>query len=167
MRKLLRDTCMVLTISSSLLMATLSVSANGLNAAESVIQDSLGNKPAAQSPNTKQATKSSGSFFSNWFLQPFKSNAQAPSDKLLSNVKIFPNPTVESINLSYRLGKRSDVSIKVMDALGNELLTLFSQNVDSGNQNHSFDIQKRLSPGLYFLKVTAGTETVIKRISIL
>jgi hypothetical protein len=59
------------------------------------------------------------------------------------------------------------VSIKVMDALGNELLTLFSQNVDSGNQNHSFDIQKRLSPGLYFLKVTAGTETVIKRISIL
>jgi hypothetical protein len=85
---------------------------------------------------------------------------------LLSNVKVFPNPTVETVNLSFRLGKRVDVSIKVMDALGNELMTLLSQTLDAGNQNQSFDVQKRLSPGLYFVKVTAGAETVIKRISV-
>lgn len=119
----------------------------------------------AQDPPQKSAP--SRSIFSSWFFQPFRSAPNQPNDKLLSNVKVFPNPTVETINLSFRLVKGAEVSIKIMDALGNEMLVLLQENLDAGNQNHSFEIQNRLSTGVYFIRLTSGTETVVKRISVL
>lgn len=114
---------------------------------------------------------SARSIFTSWFFQPFRSSFQqnqtAGNSKLLSNVKVFPNPTVESINLSFRLSKRAEVAIKVMDALGNEMMVLLSQTLDSGNQSHSFDIQGKLATGVYFVRLSSGTETVVKRISVL
>mgnify|MGYP001091424544 CR=1 FL=1 len=168
MKRLLRNTFLFLTVSILVLMGGMAVYAT-----ESEVSSNLADSTqAVQVKNTqaqqKQTTaKSAASFISSWFIQPFRNSEQSASEKLLSNVKVFPNPTVERINLSFRLGKRSDVSIKVMDALGNEMLTLFSQTLDPGNQNQSFEIQNRLSSGLYFVRVTAGTETVIKRISVL
>ena len=167
MRKLLRYTLLVSTVCALVQMGGMAVYASQSSA--SSITDST-NTIQAKTTTVQQeqeAAKSSGSFFVSRFFQPFRSNSQTETEKLISNVKVFPNPTVETINLSFRLGKRADVSIKVMDALGNEMLTLFSQTLDPGNQNHSFEIQKRLSSGLYFVRVTVGTETVIKRISVL
>ena len=63
------------------------------------------------------------SFFSPFRnLFPFRTN-NVVNDKLLSNVKVFPNPIVDQISLSFRLDKQSSVSVKVMDALGNEVMT--------------------------------------------
>lgn len=166
MKKSLRNTFMVTTVSIYMLMGVFSVYANNTSVEAASTLDTVEFTLADPSDQSPMASKNSNSFFSNWFLSPSKNNTQSASDKLLSNVKVFPNPTVETVNLSFRLGKRVDVSIKVMDALGNELMTLLSQTLDAGNQNQSFDVQKRLSPGLYFVKVTAGTETVIKRISV-
>ncbi len=104
------------------------------------------------------------SSFKNFF--PFRGN-HVDNDKLLSNVKVFPNPVAESINLSFRLGKQSSVSIKVMDALGNEVMTLLHQDLDEGNQSHAFETNNKLTNGFYFIRVSAGTETVVKRISVL
>ncbi|SEN58166.1 Por secretion system C-terminal sorting domain-containing protein [bacterium A37T11] len=88
------------------------------------------------------------------------------NDKLISRVKVFPNPVSDQINLSFNLGKDNQVSIKVMDALGNEITTLLSQRLSAGEQNHTFSIQNKLSSGYYFIRVVAGSETVIKRISV-
>lgn len=168
MKKLLRYTLLFLTVSTLVLMGEMAVYANHASVSSSLTDSTQNNRAnnLIEKP-VQEPAKASTSFFSSWFFQPFRNNTQSGSEKLLSNVKVFPNPTVETINLSFRLGKRSDVSIKVMDALGNEMLTLFSQTLDPGNQNQSFEIQKRLSSGLYFVRVTAGTETVIKRISVL
>ena len=54
-----------------------------------------------------------------------------------------------------------------MDALGNEVMTLLNQQLDSGNQSHVFETHNKLSKGYYFIRVAAGTETVVKRISVL
>lgn len=94
-------------------------------------------------------------------------SASAPNEKLLSNVKIFPNPVSEQINLSFRLGKQTDVTIKVMDALGNEVMNLLNQRLEGGNQNHAFETHNKLSKGYYFIKVSANAETVVKRITVL
>lgn len=118
-----------------------------------------------QDPPAKSSTVRS--FFSNWFFQPFRQNSPRDNQKILSNVKVFPNPTVETINLSFRLEKRAEVTIKVMDALGNELLVLLQENLEAGVQNHSFEIQNRLATGVYFIRLTSDAETVIKRISVL
>lgn len=99
-------------------------------------------------------------------ILPFRTSP-VENEKLLSNVKVFPNPIADQINLSFRLGNQSSVSIKVMDALGNEVMTLLSQELDAGTQNHSFDTNGKLTNGFYFIRVSAGTETVVKRISVL
>ena len=89
------------------------------------------------------------------------------SEKLLSNVKVFPNQISDQINLSFKLNKDSNVSIKVMDALGNEVTTLLVQRLSAGEQTNSFNIGSKLNQGFYFIRVVAGTETIVKRIEVL
>ena len=88
------------------------------------------------------------------------------ADKLITNVKAAYNPVVEQIVVSFNLAKQSAVTIKLMDALGNEVLSLYNGNLDEGNQNHLFDTNDKVTPGFYFLRVASGAETVVKRISI-
>lgn len=88
------------------------------------------------------------------------------ADKLITNVKASYNPVVEQIVVSFNLAKQSSVTIKLMDALGNEVLHLFNGNLDEGNQNHLFDTNEKVTPGFYFLRVASGSETIVKRISI-
>ena len=88
------------------------------------------------------------------------------TDKIITNVKASYNPVVEQIAVSFNLSKQSSVTIKLMDALGNEVLHLFSGNLEEGNQNHLFETTDKITPGFYFLRVASGSETVVKRISI-
>lgn len=183
MKRVLRITILTLAISTSVLTGGMAVYANQKTVSSelfsdswSVGQDSLISSSTERTVSEVQnrtqdpgetTARASRSFFSSWFLQPFRSVSQQENEKLIANVKVLPSPAVETINLSFSLGKRSEVSVKVMDALGNEMLNLLNQTMDAGNQNQSFEIQGKLSSGMYFLRVTAGTETVIKRISVL
>ena len=88
-------------------------------------------------------------------------------DKVLTNVKVFPNPVSDQLNLSYSVNKDSNINIKIMDVLGNEILTLLSEHISAGEQTNSFNIASKLSSGFYFVRIVAGSESVIKRISIL
>jgi len=89
-----------------------------------------------------------------------------PDDKLLSDVEIA-NPVTDQLNLKYVVSHNTNVSIKIMDVLGNDLITVFQQRVDSGDQKFSYSLNNKLSRGFYFVRIVAGTESVIKRISIL
>ncbi len=88
-------------------------------------------------------------------------------DKLLSNVEVYPNPITDQVNLRYYVSKNTSVTIKMVDVLGNDVRTLFSRRVDPGEQTGSFQIGNSLNKGFYFIRVIAGTESVIKRISVL
>ncbi len=90
-----------------------------------------------------------------------------PDSRTLSNVKVLTNVRDGQISLSYSLNKDTNVTIKIMDVLGNEVATLLSQRVASGEQNNSFSVTSKLSSGYYFIRLIAGGETVIKRISIM
>ena len=88
------------------------------------------------------------------------------NDKLINNVKVFYNPISEQISVTFKLAKVNNITIKVMDALGNEVLSLHNGSLDVGMQNLSFDTQQKLSEGFYFVRVSGGSETIVKRISI-
>ncbi len=96
-----------------------------------------------------------------------KISVAKPDDKLLSNVQVFPNPVTDQINLKYALSRYSNVTIKVMDVLGNEIITLSSQRVEPGEKAFSYALNSKLTKGFYFVRIVAGTESVIKRISVL
>ena len=99
---------------------------------------------------------------------PFSFNYKSDIDnKTLSNVKVFPNPVVDQINLAFQLNKDSKVTIKIMDALGNEITTLLSQRLTAGDQSHGFMINSKLNSGYYFIRIMAGSETIVKRIQVL
>jgi len=97
-----------------------------------------------------------------------KVSVYKPDDKLLNNVQVFPNPVTDQINLKYDLSRSSNVSIKIMDVLGNDVITIFNQRgVEPGEKSYSYQLGGKLSKGFYFVRIVAGTESVIKRISVL
>ncbi|MBS1519970.1 MAG: T9SS type A sorting domain-containing protein [Bacteroidetes bacterium] len=96
-----------------------------------------------------------------------KINVTRTDDKLLTDVQVYPNPVTDQINIKYVLSRNALVTVKVMDVLGNEVITLVSQRIGSGEQSFTYPISNKLSRGFYFIRVVAGTESVIKRISVL
>jgi hypothetical protein len=97
-----------------------------------------------------------------------KVSVYKPEDKLLTNVQVFPNPVItDQINVKYELSRPSNVSIKVVDVLGNDVVTLFSQRVEPGEKILNYYLNSKLNRGFYFVRVIAGPESVIKRISVL
>lgn len=96
-----------------------------------------------------------------------KVSVSRPDDKLLNDVQLYPNPVTDQINLKYSVSRNSNVTVKIMDVLGNDITTVFNQRVEVGDHNISYSINNKLSRGFYFVRVVAGTESVIKRISVL
>lgn len=88
-------------------------------------------------------------------------------DKLLTVVKIFPNPVESQISIILSLTKDTQITYKIIDLLGNEVLTLANEHLNAGDQTRTFNIPNRLNPGIYFLRIVAGSESQIKRISVL
>ncbi len=96
-----------------------------------------------------------------------KFSVSKPDDKLLNDVQVFPNPITDQINIKYNLSRNAIVTVKVMDVLGNDVITLISQRITSGEQNYTYLLNNKLQRGFYFIRVMAGNESVIKRISVL
>lgn len=89
------------------------------------------------------------------------------SDKVLNNVKVYPNPVSAQLNLSYSISRDANVTVKIMDVLGNEITTLLTERLSAGEQANSFNIASRLSSGFYFIRVSVAGEIITKRISVL
>jgi hypothetical protein len=88
-------------------------------------------------------------------------------DKILAVLRVYPNPVDDQINLTLRLERESSISIKIMDLLGNEVVTLANERLSAGEQTRTFTIPNKLNSGIYFLRFVAGAETIVKRISVL
>lgn len=95
------------------------------------------------------------------------SNVVLEPAKPIDNVKIYPNPVAEQLTLSYTLKKESMVTVKILDVLGNEVKTLLSRKVGAGEQTNTFILDNKLNSGFYFVRVIAGSDSIIKRISVL
>jgi hypothetical protein len=55
----------------------------------------------------------------------------------------------------------------VLDILGNDIITLYSQREDAGEKTYNYYLNGKLTRGFYFVRIVAGTEYVTKRISVL
>ncbi|HCN83352.1 MAG TPA: hypothetical protein DIT07_06980 [Sphingobacteriaceae bacterium] len=94
--------------------------------------------------------------------------AQDPDDDMTLNVKVYPIPVADQLNVSYHLNKDSNVIIEIMDFLGKKISTLLSQRMPAGEQNNSFSVVSKLKSGFYFVRIKVGDQkTVTKRISVL
>ncbi len=78
----------------------------------------------------------------------------------------YPNPFNPTTSISYSLAKRSNVTLKVYDILGNEIATLVNTTQGVGNHEVNFDASN-LSSGLYIYKIQAGGFVQSKKMMLL
>lgn len=96
-----------------------------------------------------------------------KSATKEKNEKTLTVLKIYPNPVVEQLNINLRLEKETSLSIKITDLLGNDVVTLANERLQHGEHTKTYSIPAKLNAGIYFVRIVAGGEPVIRKISVL
>jgi len=96
-----------------------------------------------------------------------KAIGKEKSEKTLTVLKVYPNPVVEQVNVNLRLEKETSLSIKITDLLGNEVVTLANERIQQGEHTKTYSVPSKLNAGIYFLRIVAGGEPVIRKISVL
>jgi hypothetical protein len=74
----------------------------------------------------------------------------------------YPNPFNPTTTLSFVIGHRSFVILKVYDVLGNEIATLVNEEKPAGSYEVEFDA-KDLTSGIYFYQLRAGEFSQTKK----
>ncbi|MCZ7614786.1 MAG: T9SS type A sorting domain-containing protein [Ignavibacteriaceae bacterium] len=78
----------------------------------------------------------------------------------------YPNPFNPSTVISYRLPVSSDVTLKVYDILGKEVVTLVDEYKPAGKYEVEFNASS-LPSGTYFYQLRAGSFIETKKMSLL
>lgn len=78
----------------------------------------------------------------------------------------YPNPFNPSTTIEYSVPTGEFVSLKVFNALGQEVETLVNQMQTAGNYRVQFDAS-RLSTGVYFYRLQAGQHVSVKKMALL
>ncbi len=74
----------------------------------------------------------------------------------------YPNPFNPSTTIRYSIPEASFTSIKIYDALGNQVSSLVNETKTAGTYEVTFDA-KNLSSGIYYYELQAGSFTQTKK----
>mgnify|MGYP003389971989 CR=1 FL=1 len=78
---------------------------------------------------------------------------------------VYPNPMTDAATVGIQLFESNKVSLQVVNPLGQTVISNDLGKLDIGEQ--SFELNTaHLSPGLYFLNITIGSDVITKKISI-
>lgn len=93
-------------------------------------------------------------------------SVEDPYSQNLLKTSIYPNPVIENSTISYTVVKPEFLKISVHDIFGREVAVLKNEIVEPGSHTIPFK-SGELSEGLYFLKTTTGSKSMIKSFGIL
>jgi subtilisin family serine protease/PKD repeat protein len=79
----------------------------------------------------------------------------------INNIKIYPNPTNDILNIELNLDKKSKVQFQIFDAVGKLVLTTSNQSFNT--QSTTLDLSN-LPLGIYFLQVRIDENVVTKKV---
>jgi hypothetical protein len=95
-----------------------------------------------------------------WEPVSVEDNGFAPAEYRLS--QNYPNPFNPETRITYSLKQEGNVSLKVFDVLGREIITLVDQHQNAGTHSVSFNALN-ISSGIYFYKLESGSFVSIKK----
>ncbi len=95
-----------------------------------------------------------------------KAGQNLPADfRLYQN---FPNPFNPATTIKYQIPKSGPVTLKIYDNLGNEVATLLNKYQSAGDYSLQYSTESRqLSSGVYFYRLTAGSQVEVKKMILL
>ena len=81
-------------------------------------------------------------------------------------LNVFPNPYKHKTNISYNLNNEADVSLEIYNVLGEKVEVMVNnQHQSKGDYTYTFSAnEKGYSNGVYFVKLRANDEQLIRRI---
>ena len=91
-------------------------------------------------------------------------NSQIPYSYSLS--QNYPNPFNPSTTINFSVPKQGNVTLKVYDIAGKEIMTLVNEQKPAGNYKVTFD-GVNLSSGAYFYRIESGDFNQVKRMILL
>ncbi len=97
-------------------------------------------------------------------MKTFVFNFLAPSEFRLE--QNFPNPFNPATTIQYQLPSTSNVSLKIYDVLGNEVVTLVNEKQDAGYKEIKFNAN-RYASGMYIYRLTAEKYVSTKKLLLL
>ena len=77
----------------------------------------------------------------------------------------YPNPFNPSTTIDFSIPKSSNVSLKIYDVLGNEVMNVMNEFKPAGNYSVNVNAMN-LTSGIYFYKFVAGQFTNTKKMII-
>ena len=84
---------------------------------------------------------------------------------------VYPNPAFSNISVAYTTASTGLVEIAIYDMQGRRVVTLVSENCQSGQYSCNWDIESSgegpISSGLYFVKMSAGSFSASKPLMII
>ncbi|MCE9540809.1 MAG: T9SS type A sorting domain-containing protein [Bacteroidetes bacterium] len=86
-------------------------------------------------------------------------------NEMLNNVRVYPNPITNTAVVDFSLSESNNVSITLVNALGQLELSKDLGKMSAGIQNYSLDATL-ISNGLYFLNIKIGDNTITKKVAI-
>jgi hypothetical protein len=78
----------------------------------------------------------------------------------------YPNPFNPSTSIKFSIPQSSEVTLKVYNALGQEVSTLINQFMESGLHTINFDASS-LNSGIYFYKLDAGQYSDVRKMTLI
>jgi hypothetical protein len=78
----------------------------------------------------------------------------------------YPNPFNPSTTIKFALPQSSNVTLKVYNALGQEVSTLINQFMESGLHTINFDASN-LNSGIYFYRLDSGQFSEVKKMTLI
>jgi hypothetical protein len=98
------------------------------------------------------------------FVGVFQQGTEIPQVYSLS--QNYPNPFNPETNIKFGLPQNSLVTLKIYDILGKEIAVLINNfNLAAGNYIYNFNASN-LPSGIYFYKLTAGSFTDVKKMTL-
>ncbi|HMR40108.1 MAG TPA: S8 family serine peptidase [Ignavibacteria bacterium] len=124
-------------------------------------------KPAADSPSGSavyRLLRGAMDFVGQTSTSVSELNSQLPDDYSLS--QNYPNPFNPVTTINFSIPKQGNVTLKVYDIAGKEIMTLVNDQRSAGNYKVSFD-GVNLSSGAYFYRIESGNFSQVKRMILL
>lgn len=84
---------------------------------------------------------------------------------LVNGISIFPNPVSSKSTVDFNLTENNEVTVKVVDQIGQTVMVETLGKLQAGNQTYVLDATS-LSSGLYFVELHVGNGVVTRKISV-
>ena len=79
-----------------------------------------------------------------------------------ASLKNYPNPFSNSTTIEFIIQKKSQVTLRILNELGEDVKTIFTKNMEAGKYFETLD-RKGLAAGVYYYQLQSGEQKITKQ----